>query len=692
MRKPIRPDPRKRKKAVASVSEETLILENTVEVALRSIAEEVRSIHDPLLRDQYHYAMTEVAKDGDLEHMLELARYRRGVVPLDEFLHSATYMGLPADELYPGVMETLVAIDTEKYVECVLKGAIGGGKTTLANLSIIRQLYKLSCMRSPQQTFGVQKHSSIVFTIQSVRLTTAKKAVFDEMVPFMENSPYFREVYPFDRRITSALIFRQQRVSVLPVSSSDTGAISMNVIGGMLDEVNFMEKIKNSKNSGAADDGDYNQAKTLYLNLSKRRRSRFLHRGKLPGTLFLVSSSRYPDDFTEEKAAEAEMCGGDDPAIYVSSKSLWESKGRDSYSPKSFNVLIGNERVRSRILSTNEKVRATDGCSVLSVPEDFRLDFTKDIDGSIRDFGGKTTLATHPFIQNREALFACMQLADQYAYQSVITVEDTDLEVSIPSVMASRVRTDVKSMRVAHVDLGVVKDAAGLAVGHVAGVRALTRVDPETGKKTIEVLPVIGFDLILRILPPRDGEINFAKIRQILYTLRDVYGLPIKVVSTDGFQSTDFKQILAKKNFATEYLSVDRTTMPYRTTRDAIYDKRLLLPRHQTLIKELTELEYVRYGSREKVDHRPNGSKDIADAVCGVTSYLMTRRSTWAAQPTFRGENGLLLYGHRTGIGSVELDELSQEEITETFSVGKRRSSSRRKASRVPPRQRKKMQ
>lgn len=668
-----------------SVTEEELQKELDLRDTIQSLSHEVKSIKDPLLKQQYELAMDQIAQTGDLDHLVNLTRYVRGVVPLDEFLYSPTYLGIEENELYPGVLETLEALDTEQYVECVMKGAIGGGKTTAANLSMARQIYKISCMRNPQQTFGVQQHSSIVFTIQSVRLSTAKTAVFEEMGKFFNNSPYFREIFPYDRRITSQMKFMKHNVTVMPVSSSASGAISMNVIGGLLDEVNFMQRVKSSKNANADPEGEYNQAKELYLTLSKRRRSRFMHRGKLPGTLFLVSSSRYPDDFTEEKAKEAQMYGGDDPEIFVFSKSLWESKGRDRYSPEEFRVLAGNERTRSRILGEGEVVTGED-IHVINVPMDFESEFKKDIDGSIRDFAGHTTLASRPFIHNREAVFTCMELADAYGYQSVIPHEDIDLEISVPTIEEARLRHDVKQMRVAHVDLALTRDSAGLAVGHIAGTRTMERLNPATGQRTVEVLPVIAYDLILRVMPPRDGEIDFSKIRQIIYDLRDHHGLPIKVVTTDGFQSVDFRQTLAKKGFATDYLSLDRNTQPYKTFRSALYDGRVFLPRHQTLVKELTELEYVQHGTKEKVDHKPRGSKDVADAVCGVAMFLLTRRKAWSTRPTFRGEKGLMLHGSKTGIGTVELDEVEEDEMQEKG--GRKSIKNRRSLDRMTPRRR----
>jgi hypothetical protein len=106
------------------------------------------------------------------------------------------------------------------------------------------------------------------------------------------------------------------------------------------------------------------------------------------------------------------------------------------------------------------------------------------------------------------------------------------------------------------------------------------------------------------------------------------------------------------------------------------------------LITELTELEYIENGAKEKVDHKPRGSKDVADAVCGVAAFLLTRRNTWRTQPTFRGEGGLMLHGHRTGVGSVELQEVSEDELDQR-GVTKRPKTKRRSISRVKSRRRK---
>ena len=92
---------------------------------------------------------------------------------------------------------------------------------------------------------------------------------------------------------------------MLPVAGSDTGAIGMNVFGGIIDEMNFMPRVKGSAFSRLRGGEEYDKAQALYLSIIRRMKSRFMVRGMLPGKLILVSSSNYPGDFTDQKIEEA---------------------------------------------------------------------------------------------------------------------------------------------------------------------------------------------------------------------------------------------------------------------------------------------------------------------------------------------------------------------------------------------------
>jgi hypothetical protein len=140
----------------------------------------------------------------------------------------------------------------------------------------------------------------------------------------------------------------------------------------------------------------------------------------------------------------------------------------------------------------------------MEVPEEeFRSEFTRDILSAIRDIAGSATFALHPFIVNTEAVAKAFG-----GRQSLLSTEDTDFVASRPLIYPNRIlRPD--EPRMAHVDLGLSGDSAGVAVGWVEGFAKVPRSD-----NTFEIMPVINFDFILEVKPPQGGEIEFENIRR----------------------------------------------------------------------------------------------------------------------------------------------------------------------------------
>lgn len=630
---------------------------------LEQMRMEAETMSSPEIRDAWVAAITEFETTGNVGKLMDAVRYRRTVVPMDEFLFGKAYLGLKEGDIFKSVLDSLIIIDSDTFHTVVLTGAIGGGKTYTANIGMARSIYKGSCMRSPHDTYGIADRTAIAYTIQSVRQSTARKAVFDEFGKFIDNSPYFQRFYPRDPLIKAEMIFPEHGVRVLPVSSSQTAAISMNVISGLLDEANFMQKITKSKSSQADEEGNFDQARQLFNTLVRRRQSRFLQNGRTtPGAMYLVSSSRLPTDFTEEMAAKSAMRGGTDAGIYVRSTSQWEARGREKFSSEEFRVVVGDTKFRTRVLSEGEP--APIGATVINVPMDFHQTFLDAPNDALRDIAGRTTRGLNPFFARREMVSQSMSDAAKSGYLSIFGVEQVDLHQGIPFIFKHRARLDVHSDRHIHVDLGLTKDAAGISCGHIAGYRVTEHRD-EDNQIIREVAPVVAYDFILRIVPPGGGEeIDFSAIRQLISTVKTKTNLPIKSVSYDGFNSVDSRQILRKQGFSTDYLSVEPIE-PWEGFRDALYDGRLLMCNHNFLAGELADVMRVPHGTKEKVDHPPgNGTKDVADSAVGVYKFLMSRRSSWAylgrgARP------GLHLYGTQEGIRSAIQD--SNVDATELY-------------------------
>jgi hypothetical protein len=280
---------------------------------------------------------------------------------------------------------------------------------------------------------------------------------------------------------------------------------------------------------------------------------------------------------------------------------------RSSHSP---GILF---RSRSpRILAAGESGHSKE--LVMRVPIEYREDFERDIHEALREIGGVSTLAAHPYFTNREAVAKCFGKHKSVLTRTKVDFEQEELGVRKPHIRHAELR------RWIHIDLALTGDSAGIVCGYVPEIVSVQRGE------SIEKLPRISIDFTLRVVPPRGGEINFERIRQMIYALKD-NGLNIRWVSFDSFQSRDSIQQLRRKGFQSDLRSVDRDTTAYDFTKSALYDGRVDLPIDEFLLKELLGLEVDH--QRGKIDHRPNASKDVADALAGVVHGLSTLRETW---------------------------------------------------------------
>ena len=574
---------------------------------------QAQTIPDPAEKRIFLEELVGMLVEGNKEFTSGTKWLRKPVDPRT-FILSDFYLG-KAGEVYPEVLKHFVELNSGRYDEAVLTGGIGSAKTTLALYSQAYQLYLISCLNNPQVTFGLDSASEIKVIFQSLRLGTAKAVDYNRFAAMLHSSPYFREVFSFDRSLTSVLRF-PHHIEVEPMSGSESAAIGQNIIGGIIDEVNFMAVIENSKQS--VDGGVYNQAVELYNSIARRRKSRFMVAGGgMPGLLCVVSSKRIPGEFTDKKMEEAKT----NPRIYVYDKRVWDIKP-DAFCGKTFRIFIGDEIRRPRVLTPNEPVLKGDEDLIDHIPTEFEQEFKDDITKAVRDIAGHSTLATTPFLPNSDKVTACFGKV-----RSVIKDEWVDFVAQKCSILPGRIK-NMEQPRYAHLDLSVSGDSTGLVIGHVPGFKMMgfDPDKPETQHKG-EPLPIIQIDCALEVRPPKGGEIEFYKIRELLYKLREL-GMPIKWVSFDSYQSRDSIQILRQKGFAAGMLSMDTSRIPYDTLKQALYDGRMLIPDHFRLKKELLALEIDH--KKNKIDHNAHNSKDISDALAGVTYGLSTRREVWS--------------------------------------------------------------
>jgi len=515
-------------------------------------------------------------------------------------------------KMRPGVVAELVEIFGEnvnnariaRYRKAMFTGAIGIGKTTMASVVIPYMTHWILCLKDPQDYYDLLPGARIAFMQMSTTSDQAVETVFGDIKARIEHCEWFANNYPFDPKFTKQLRFEKD-IWVLPGNSKETTFEGYNILGGILDEA---DSHKVTEEKDYAEDG-YN---TIYTRIDSRFQDR--------GFLLVVGQMKKASGFAARKLAEFEK----DPDAHTVRMTLWDSLGWKRFSDaRGKRLSFWYSIKRKQIIPTDAALLINDVSQIIEVPEAYRSNFENSPEKALRDLAGIPPAAGDPFISLTYKIDQAVERWNE-RYDNLGSPVDTG--VSRPKFESwFTCKTPLK--RAVHIDLAYSADgdSLGLSMGHVSHV-----VEVDGDKK-----PYIVFDFLMRIHAAPGTEIMIQDVRRIIYELKDHYGFRIRMVTMDGFQSTDTMQQLAKRRFAVDYVSIDKSMLPYEDLREAFYEDRVEMPPYMTYIRqgdgELVEIAkrelYALEQKDNKVDHPAQGSKDVADSMAGVVFTLMGDRS-----------------------------------------------------------------
>jgi len=424
-----------------------------------------------------------------------------------------------------------------------------------------------------------------------------------------------------DRRYTLARVKSKRFLGALPTFSLCVRPWQVFIANGVVTHnTNFMTVVEKSKAAGRGNKR-FDLAESVYYSIQRRMKSRFMDAGTIPGKLVIVSSKNYPDTFMERRIKEVRDTG--EEGVFIRDYATWEPKRSGTYSGVTFPVEAGSISHTSRILD-EEQAKNSVG-TIVWVPEEFRKDFERDIDQAVRDLAGIATATINPYFKDFRRVFNSI---DDRIHP--FTAEATNLLDGADFIKAALVEQEQRTLkfkprlfpeapRWVHVDPSVSGDATGIAMGHVAGLIEIDKRDDDTEEWKKEDAPLICIDFMLRVVPPPGGEIRFGSVRQLVYNLTEM-GFNIRGVSYDSYQSRESLQHYRERGYQAEQFSVEKEDA-YKLLKDAFYEGRIKFYKYAPVLKELRQLEHD--GKTGKVDHPPGGSKDVADALCGVVVGLM---------------------------------------------------------------------
>lgn len=506
------------------------------------------------------------------------------------------------------------------------------GKSTISTICILRMLYDASCLKEPALTYGLAPGSNITLAVLAPNERVARETVFEQMFSMMRQSPYFTDVFPPLNRVkerfkSNGLQFRKN-LNLIAGSSTDSSILGKNLIGAFIDELNFFQKEALSRRQHTRGNkyGADTKAGNLYDKIMRRMKSRFLKNGKMPGMLIAATSKGTQESIAERIITEAFK--KQDTNYFIRDRSVIDLK-KDQFSDKKFKVLVGNEKYRSRILEDKEyeTTEWEEDARFIDIPEDLKPDFEADIDQSLRDLAGISTVAMSTFFKDPQKIRDCIDDKRVHPFVCASNVNVKEWDSYRPytmnwSELAVRDGDGVWKpknyphvRRHVHLDPGLTNDAFAIAIGCIAGlIKSERHVDNET---YVDFHPMFHIDFMLRIVGKPGMEVNFQNVRNFLYTFCD-HGFSFGLISTDTFQSRENCQALEAKGFETKVLSVDESRDPYEYFKGAINNKRVSYYRHEHFLDEIVRLE----DNGLKIDHLPGRSKDICDAIAGVVFTL----------------------------------------------------------------------
>jgi len=563
--------------------------------------------------------LEEYRDHGSSETLLDIwkADYDEIPISVDEFIANPHYLGKSTrngESIYPYWRKKYREIFDPSlgYEEIVLTGAIGVGKTRTAVISLCYLLYKLMCLKNPQEYFKFNEGDKITIFFLNITLALAEGVGFTTMHEYLINSPWFME----RGTVTGVKNLRYNPPHHIQLTFGSKGehALGQQVYCAFMDEIDF--KQGGIKGGNVLD--IQNGIMSAYTTIKERINSRFIKQGVQYGRLFLVSSKKSEHDFLESYLRKLKA-DGEDQHLMIVDEPQWVIKPESTFGKGRFQVAVGNRTLKSMVLPENlskEELNAyvKQGYEILDVPLKLKQSFMLDVNTALMNLAGRSVFGAVSFF-NYDMFSKCY--IDDYKNPftaDIITVGMSDDLNYADFMELDKIPEAVKMMpQFIHIDASLTGDKTGISSVGVSGVKETKQYIGADESIVQELTYKHIFSLAVQA--PQGTEISLEKTRQFIYFLKAA-GFNIRGVSLDGFQSADTKQLLRTQGYDAEIVSLDKTPQGYLALRSAMNDGRIGLIQIDLLEKEFIQLQ--RDVQTGKIDHPIDGSKDLSDSVAGA--------------------------------------------------------------------------
>ncbi len=542
-------------------------------------------------------------KTGEKEQVI----WEEDPVTFQEFLTSPDHLGFPGySDRQMDVVKFMFGKDPKKIFDnenylCLLEWGKGSGKDTLAIHLTMYSVYVLLCCKNPHSLFlGIDKNSTIDIINVAYNAKQASSVFFLRLVNCVKNWKWLRNKYKYVEsgkskklekkyqsqeivNIKSSEILFPKNILAVSMHSQQEAAEGKNTLIWILDEVSAFSD-KNKKSNGYE----------MFQTLKTSSYTRFEKKGKG----FVISWPRYKGDPIQTLCEQYK----DDPHVYVDIASTFEVKPKKCFS---------------------DEWTTWNG---FKIPVTFLEEFEKNPEDSKRKYLCIPGESSDPFFTEKEKLLSAVDKNKMPMFNTIETLSKTANGSFIIKKIQNQNYNTTNTSFVLAGDIGLSYDWSTLSMWH--------RVDRFLGNN--QSLSYYIQDWMLYWKPDQEKKIkvDINNIQEIIFTLIDIYKVPIAGVYFDHYNSAQLIQSLVNRGI---------NARAYTLTLQDFFDIRVKI--YSGLVKfldspeQMKEMERLTKDNQGKPDHPYKEHDDIWRANCLAIMGL----SGFKNQDSFTNDDGVFI-------------------------------------------------
>ena len=580
---------------------------------LRSYLKEKKNMSDTNITyfiNEYE-KLTEAEKSDLIYEMVGKEIYETNPVDINTFINDPYFLG----EVYGGTVfkiwtqllnEIYPAPFCKKYDQVVLSVATRSGKSVCTALSLLYEIYLLTCMINPAKFLTGVGTKNIVIAVLSKDNATALSQVAAEIYKGLSQAPYFngvvREKLSFSKAEKDGVQLTDN--ILLRVGSALGTVIGTDLYAGCLDEAN-------AKPTTVAADKFIESRLAIYKEMRDRHFATFSKAPKHSGILWFTSSPADEGDVLGEIIEQVQKNAIPDVLIRDNIP-RWEAREEDM--DNTFNFFLGSDTKDPCIVDENIELKPEEWERVIQVPntQEYYNTFLTNPYFAIQNIAGRRTMP-------ETALFNSVSVFEKVFYkpQNIFRTDTPIISIDSFKTLDDFLYEDKKNyfsnpdrpdcFRYIHLDMAYKCDRFGMASVYSDRVKYTSEDGHEIMRRKYFV------DFCLGITTKNKETVDILKVIEFIYSLKE-RGYPIKLLSTDNHQGEICRQMIARKGVRTEYLSMERSKEQYLNLKNIIITESLEGFINPDLTRELKGLRE----SAKKIEKGKGYTDDMSDALAGA--------------------------------------------------------------------------